>query len=239
MTRIVGLLSFLFPRRLLGFLVVFTALAVAIACGNHGSPTAPSSTTGSGGAGVGPTSTVVGALDDDDDSDDVDSDDAEVTPGRPLNVKKGSLGVLQTLGVDVRAPGIVSSGEAALIPHVLLGDHHEPSTPPIVALIFPHYQPGTRFRVEPLSSAQAALALVGCLINARNLPQHGVPEIARLAKEVQACRMGYGNFEQAEEWMSSLVASNLTTLERPPAVRQTTPPEDQSLATLSPRQKLR
>ena len=49
MTRIVGLLSFLFPRRLLGFLVVFTALAVAIACGNHGSPTAPSSTTGSGG----------------------------------------------------------------------------------------------------------------------------------------------------------------------------------------------
>lgn len=102
---------------------------------------------------------------------------------RPLNVKKGPLAVLQALGVDVRAPETFSSVAATRIPHQLLGDHNERSTPPIAAFIFPNHQPGTRFRVEPLSRGQTALALVGCLINARNLPKHGVAEVARLTKE--------------------------------------------------------
>ena len=158
---------------------------------------------------------------------------------RPLNVKKGSLPVLETLGVDIKAPEIVSSSEAALVPHVLLGTQDGRVTPPLAALIFPHHQPGSRFRVEPLTSGQTALALVECLINARNLPKHGVPAIARLSKEVQAFRMSYADFEQIQGWMSDLMASNLTSLERHPKTRQKTRPDSQLLASLDPKPKLR
>jgi hypothetical protein len=157
---------------------------------------------------------------------------------RPLNIKKGALPVVQALGTDVHAPQTLSNPASTLVPHALLGDHKDSSAPPLVALLFPHHRHGTRFRVEPLSSGQAAMGLIECLINARNLPEHGVPEIARLARGVKACRMRYANFEQIEEWMSRLMASNLTTFERRP-IRPEASPDDRLSAHLNLKLKIR
>ena len=49
--------------------------------------------------------------------------------------------------------------------------------------------------MQPLTPAQAGLRLMQCLINARNLPEHGFPEIARLSRRVPAYRMTYASFD--------------------------------------------
>ena len=131
---------------------------------------------------------------------------------RPLNVKTGALAVLRALGVHIEASETVSSLTATLVPHVVLGDRSPWSTPPLAGLMFPHYQPGHPFRVEPLSRGQAALALIECLINARNLPTLGVSEVARLTTGVWAYRMHYAHCAQVEEWMTEHLDSQLQYL---------------------------
>jgi len=51
-------------------------------------------------------------------------------------------------------------------------------------IIFPQYLPGGDFTTRSLSKAETGLELMQCLINARNLPEHGFPEVVRLAKRV-------------------------------------------------------
>jgi hypothetical protein len=46
-----------------------------------------------------------------------------------------------------------------------------------------------------------------CLINARNLPDHGFPEITRLARSVPAYKMTYANFVQVEPHIDLLLAA--------------------------------
>ena len=57
-------------------------------------------------------------------------------------------------------------------------------------------KPDGEFAFEPLSGAQAGLALMECLVNARNLPGHGLAEAARLARNAPAFRLRYSHFEQ-------------------------------------------
>ena len=54
------------------------------------------------------------------------------------------------------------------------------------------------FELRRLSRAQAGLELMQCLINARNLPDHGFPEVTRLARAMPAYKMTYANFAQIE-----------------------------------------
>ncbi len=63
-------------------------------------------------------------------------------------------------------------------------------------IIFPRFQPDGTLKLEPLSRGQAALALMECLVNARNLSDHGLAEAARLAGLAPAYRLSYGSFEQ-------------------------------------------
>lgn len=65
------------------------------------------------------------------------------------------------------------------------------STPELRLVLFPEYRAGSAFTCEKLSAAQASAQLMGCLINARNLDGHGLPEAARLSKQVAAYRIRY------------------------------------------------
>jgi len=71
-------------------------------------------------------------------------------------------------------------------------------------MIFPRYQPDVEFALRPISKAQAGLALMECLINARNLPGHGLSEIARLAQVAPAYKLSYANFDQIGERIEAL-----------------------------------
>ncbi|MFN8459220.1 MAG: hypothetical protein U0401_31985 [Anaerolineae bacterium] len=58
--------------------------------------------------------------------------------------------------------------------------------------------------LRPLSQAQAGLALMQCLLNARNLPEHGFPEVTRLIRQVPAYHLGYSHFGQLEGQIEQL-----------------------------------
>ncbi len=126
---------------------------------------------------------------------------------RPLNVKKPSWAALQmAIPVDLTANAarVWSTSRSHLIPPGLLRPV-QLSEPPLGLIVFPHYLPDGEFSLHPLSKAQAGLALMECLINARNLPDHGLSEIARLAQAAPAYKLTYAHFDQIREPIEALL----------------------------------
>jgi hypothetical protein len=82
------------------------------------------------------------------------------------------------------------------------------SEPPLGLIVFPRYLPGSDLALRPLSKAQAGLALMECLVNARNLPGHGFSEIARLARRAPAYKLNYADFDQIGERIEMLLQSS-------------------------------
>jgi hypothetical protein len=125
---------------------------------------------------------------------------------RPLNLKHPSSTVLQNyLDLEEHAAYIWSTPHADLVPPTALRSANRLSEPPLRLIIFPRHLPASEFVLRPLSGAQAGLALMECLINARNLPGHGLSEIARLARAAPAYRMHYANFEQIRDQIDPLL----------------------------------
>jgi hypothetical protein len=92
---------------------------------------------------------------------------------------------------------------AWLIPPYLLNktfqgkpDQNEPS---ILAILFPHYSPKEDFQFIRISSADAALRLTACLINARNLPDHGFPQVLQIVRNIPAYSLTYNRFPNLAE----------------------------------------
>jgi len=111
---------------------------------------------------------------------------------RPLHLKNQ---------VEQLFPGLVEKGAWAvgsgwLVPPRSLGDQAADEPPMLDQIIFPRYQPGAAGELQPLTRASAATLLTGLLINARNLPDHGFPEVLRLARTIPAFRLAYSDFEQ-------------------------------------------
>lgn len=69
---------------------------------------------------------------------------------------------------------------------------------PLGGIIFPAFDDGAAtVDLAPLSPARAAHRLLGCLLNARNLPGHGVTDVIRLASAVPAAVLVFGSLETA------------------------------------------
>ncbi len=125
---------------------------------------------------------------------------------RPLSLKE--RGIAQNfLDFEKHAADILASTSDALIPARLLGN-----VTPNVALrpglwLFPHYRPAAEPEFLPLTPAQTAFSLLECLINARNLPDHGMSQVVRLAELAPAYRLRYSHFEQIENELDCLLAA--------------------------------
>jgi hypothetical protein len=125
---------------------------------------------------------------------------------RPLNLKSPSRAVLQNLiDFERNAAHILSGPNSDLIPPTLLNPANRFGEPPLGLVIFPRYLPGSDFVLRPLSKAQAGLELMQCLVNARNLPDHGFAEITRLAQIAPAYKMSYADFDQVGEHVETLL----------------------------------
>jgi hypothetical protein len=125
---------------------------------------------------------------------------------RPLNLKHPARPLFEDhIDFDSQDNQILSAGTTDLIPAKLLNPQTTLSEPPLRLIIFPNYQADSDFELRQLSRAQAGLELMQCLINARNLPDHGFPEVIRLARAVPAYKMIYANFIQIEMALLSLV----------------------------------
>ena len=66
--------------------------------------------------------------------------------------------------------------------------------PEIDMVFFPHYRADAEFCLEKLSAAQTGMALMSCLVNARNLSGDGFPATVELARKVPAFRLMYPDF---------------------------------------------
>jgi hypothetical protein len=116
---------------------------------------------------------------------------------RPLNVKSPSRSILcPYFDFDQHAVRLFSTPRGDLIPIDLLRPQNQLSTPEIKTIILPQYVPDAAFELETLSPGRAAFALVDTMVNARNLPDHGLPELARLTRAIPVQRVTYGRFAQ-------------------------------------------
>jgi len=125
---------------------------------------------------------------------------------RPLNVKSSGKEALTPGVIDFEAvaPQLMSGPSVTLVPRSALGQRGTVGSTPLGAIVFPTFRPEGPFVFSPLPRSAAGMGLMSCLINARNLPDHGFPEATRLAKSVRAFRLEYSNFSQLDAWLDDL-----------------------------------
>jgi hypothetical protein len=119
-------------------------------------------------------------------------------PGLLENNSQPPDGALRTLTVG-------STGW--LISPQRLGEAPRKETCSLHCLVFPHYHFEAGFQLERLSRASTAVALARVLVNARNLPGNGFPELLRLARAIPAYQMTYGSFAQIDQSFLALTSS--------------------------------
>ena len=125
---------------------------------------------------------------------------------RPLNLKSPSRAALKDFfDFAGQAGRLLSTPYGDLIPPGLLSFAGPRQETPLRLIIFPRYQAGCDPLCRPLSKAQAGLALMECLVNARNLPGHGFSEITRLARVAPAYKLRYSRFEQIGGQIATLL----------------------------------
>ncbi len=113
---------------------------------------------------------------------------------RPLAIKAAGLPLVgRLLDLDKHAAQMIAAPETTLIPPKLLRFGTPVSQLQAAVTLSFQFQQNARFSLQALSKAEAGLVLMGCLVNARNLPGHGFGAVARLAREVPARKMVYGD----------------------------------------------
>jgi hypothetical protein len=137
-----------------------------------------------------------------------DGADAMQTYTRPLNLKRPARTALEDLfDFEGDSNGILSTPYGDLISPDLVNFAGPRDETPLSLIVFPRYAAGNEFELKRLSKAQAGLALMECLVNARNLPEHGFRELARLARTAPAFKMSYAHFDQIGEGVEALIRS--------------------------------
>jgi hypothetical protein len=117
---------------------------------------------------------------------------------RPLNVKSGSLSMLSERAVLQAgfAQSRVSRG-VTLVPW----PRNAQAGIPLATILLPQYRAGAALEIEQPTPGRAAAALMGCLLNARNLPRNGLTLAASLAGSVPVVRVTYSRLEDVHSWL--------------------------------------
>jgi hypothetical protein len=126
---------------------------------------------------------------------------------RPLHLKSGARGLFPQLPAGALLavePAGEAAGGALLAPGQLPGGAAR-GPAALAAFVFPQYQAGAAFHLRALSKGETAVRLAGVLINARNLPENGFPELLRIARAVPAYEIGYSSFAQIGDTLLDLL----------------------------------
>jgi hypothetical protein len=68
-------------------------------------------------------------------------------------------------------------------------------------LLFPHFEAGSSFAARPFTTAESAFHLLQHLVNARNLPEHGLPVVTKLAQTVPAYEVRFSDGLAVAAWI--------------------------------------
>jgi hypothetical protein len=126
---------------------------------------------------------------------------------RPLHLKKPSRKVLEhSIDYEAHNDLIMVGSHSDLVHPTLIRQNNRYYQPAVRLILFPHYQTDGEFEWQELTPAQTGLELMQFLINARNLPDHGFGEIARLSRTTKAIKFTYSSFQQIEKAIQAILA---------------------------------
>lgn len=118
-----------------------------------------------------------------------------ITPfTRPISYKKGSIPIVEGL-VTGEPDQRLHGEEGVMIPHRMLGDNYSSGTTVLSCIIFPEFRPGISPRLSKLSGGLGCLKLMECYVNARNLKDHGMKELAEVVRDTPVYELQYGTFD--------------------------------------------
>lgn len=89
---------------------------------------------------------------------------------------------------------IIREKGGSMIPHRLLNPNFEIKLPVVTDILFPHFTLEQQTELVEISPARSCLFLVQSLVNARNLEEHGVPDLAHIVKGCRSYTLKYSNF---------------------------------------------
>jgi len=125
----------------------------------------------------------------------VDGKTGIVALPRALVVKPGAYQAVHALEAFQRTRSIAAGQHFVMRPPASRpGAAERPA--PCGLIVFPRFEPGADLRLEGLSAGAAAVRLVSCNLNARNLPGLGIKALSELARSAPAVSLQYGNFDQ-------------------------------------------
>ncbi len=97
-------------------------------------------------------------------------------------------------------PAEMADGSRWLLP-AWLGADVAANPAPLHLLLFPTYQADVPLTIQRLSPAETAFHLLQNLVNARNLPEKGLPVVTALARQVPAYQITYSEATAVTAWV--------------------------------------
>jgi len=110
---------------------------------------------------------------------------------RPLGVKPGAWPTFEATLRQTRDAEVVPTNNGLLVRSTRLNAIGAGGPSLLCAIIVPRRRPGHGATLQPLSKGEASLALLATLVNARNLPDHGLAAVTRLARRIPAYAAEY------------------------------------------------
>jgi hypothetical protein len=115
---------------------------------------------------------------------------------RPLNLKSSAAPLFPAL---IAHPSTLSTSFGHLVsPETALAQAATPglvlAQVPLTRIIFPAFRQDALFEFSPLPKAKTVFLLMQCLINARNLPGHGLDALTAICQSIPAFRLQYSGF---------------------------------------------
>lgn len=127
---------------------------------------------------------------------------------RPAVLKKGSEHILPDLVADSQLRLVTLHGKEYgwMISPERLNPIQKGAHLPIGCFIFSRYKPQGHLTCEHLSPATTAFELAKCLINARNLLNHGFPQMLRLAHILPGWKLSYSDLKDAQKCIEEITS---------------------------------
>ena len=122
---------------------------------------------------------------------------------RPVHLKKMSIALFPEPASEramPASPGALGASSLMVQPETFIPQAQ------LAAILFPHYDKDASLALVKMSGAHSVLNLTSTLVNARNLPENGFPELFRLARELPVYSLTYSNFDKLLPEINRLIA---------------------------------
>ena len=116
---------------------------------------------------------------------------------RPLSLKIGSSSVLSSF-LSYGPQEVVNGANGFMLPHRLINENF-PAAPPLSLILFPEYKAGTTTELTKMTTALGCARLMECYVNARNIQDHGISQLAEITRNTPIYQLTYGSFDGLHE----------------------------------------